>query len=153
MKDVTRNSFSSAVHRSRGISIGEAPPADSHGGLASDSSAGRICTRGAFSGKLVWSSPTGSYSSVPSKPWSFATASSSDGMSSESHQVFRTRKVAVPLATKITTKIQIHRLRGRTVTAARKYAYGTARIAIHLQGNCTYRSFGRYAQKIALGRI
>src|SRR2546426_12028170 len=108
MKDVTRNSFSSAVHRSRGISIGEAPPADSHGGLVSDSSAGRICTRGAFSGKFVRSTPSGSYSSGASKPLLFGIASRNAGISSESHQVVRTRKSAVSLHKKITSNIQLH---------------------------------------------
>src|SRR5947208_15942694 len=68
-------------------------------------------------------------------------------MSSKSHHVFLTSTVAVPQTAISTSANQIQRTRCRIIAAAEKYAYGTATMAIHLQGNCTNRSFGRYSQR------
>src|SRR3981189_643293 len=74
-------------------------------------------------------------------------------MSSESHHVFCTRNVAVLAESRIAATTHTDFLRPFAMVAAKKYAYGTARMAIHLHGNCTNLSFGRCAQKKALGRI
>src|SRR5439155_24671571 len=68
-------------------------------------------------------------------------------MSSESHHVFLTSTVAVPQTAISTNANQIQRMRCRIIEGAEKYAPGTATMAIHRQGNCTNRSFGRYSQR------
>src|SRR5690242_11453235 len=68
-------------------------------------------------------------------------------MSSESHHVFLTSIVAVSQTATSNSAHQIHRNRCRIIAAAEKYAYGTATMVIHLHGNCTNRSFGRYSQR------
>src|SRR5882672_9801179 len=80
-------------------------------------------------------------------------ASRKSGISSESHHVRCARNAPVAAETTITAAPRIHPARRRVIAAARKQEYGTARMDIHLHGNCTKRSLNTYSQKTELGRI
>jgi hypothetical protein len=110
------------------------------------------CTSGDFVGIFVWSSPMGSYSSVPSKPCPSAMAFCRVGISSVSHQAVRTSPTLAPPMSRATSAAQSQPQRRRFIAEPKKTPNGTAKMDIQRHGNCTNRSLGSTTHKTELNR-